>query len=176
MIIHFIQPFNPDKNIGLEYNSRIAELPNDCYICLRDQDTLPLRPDFGAQIYQVIEANPDFQIIGCMTNRLRAPYQLVNGKFNSDPDISNHIEIANQQWDKYGTKVTDVPMVAGMCMIFHKSVWDEIKFKENSIFFDKEFCNSARKKYKIGVAKGVYLFHLYRWGQGDPFTYTKHLI
>jgi len=175
MIIHFIQPFHPDKNIGKEFNSRIAELPADCYICLRDQDTLPLRSDWGAQIYQVIEANLDFDIIGCMTNRLKAPYQLVNGKFNSDPDISNHIEIANNQWDKYGTQVTGVPIVAGMCMIFHKSVWEAIKFKENSIFFDKEFCQSAKGRFNVGAAKGVYLFHLYRWGAENPYTYVNHL-
>lgn len=176
MIIHFIQPFARDKNIGREYNERISELPDDCYICLRDQDTLPLRSDWGEQIYQAIEDNVEYDIIGCVTNRLRAPYQLVDGKFNSDPDISNHIKIANEQWERYGTEVMQVPVVAGMCMIFHKSVWDEIRFKENSIFFDKEFCNAARKKYKIGVAKGIYLFHLYRWNQYDPFTYTKHLL
>lgn len=177
MIIHFIQPFSQSKNIGQEYNARISELPDDCYICLRDQDTLPLRSDWGAQIYQVIEANPNYQIIGCMTNRLRAPYQLYQGKFSNDPNIENHIKIANELWEQNGTKVTDVPIVAGMCMIFHKSVWEQIKFTENSIFFDKEFCNMARQKgMKIGVARGVYLFHLYRWGQSDPFTYKSHLL
>jgi hypothetical protein len=176
MIIHFIQPFAQDKNIGKEYNSRISELPDDCYICLRDQDTLPLRSDWGAQIYQVIEANPNYQIIGCMTNRLRAPYQLYKGKFSNDSDISNHIQIANELWQQNGTKVTDVPGIAGMCMIFHKSVWERIKFEENSIFFDKQFCDKARKlKMNIGVARGVYLFHLYRFGQKDPFGYTGHL-
>jgi len=175
--VRFIQPFSPDKNIGKMYNKCILELPNNCYICLRDQDTLPLRSDWGNQIYEVIQANPEFQIIGCMTNRLRAPYQLAAGVFSNDPDISNHIEIANELWDDHNTLVTDVPGVAGMCMIFHKSVWEQIKFEENSIFFDKVFCDKARKlKMNIGVARGVYLFHLYRWGKKDPFNYKNHLL
>lgn len=175
--IRFIQPFSQSKNIGSEYNKCISELPDDCYICLRDQDTLPLRPDWGNQIYQVIQANPDFDIIGCMTNRLRAAYQLAAGQFSNDADISNHIEIANKLWDNHNTLVTDVPGVAGMCMIFHKYVWEQIKFEENSIFFDKSFCDKARRLgMKVGVAKGVYMFHLYRWGQVDPFSYKEHLL
>jgi hypothetical protein len=175
--IRFIQPFSQSKNIGQEYNQCISELPDDCFVVLRDQDTLPLRPDWGNQIYEVIKANPSFQIIGCMTNRLRAPYQLAAGVFSNDADISNHIEIANQLWDEHSTLVTDVPGVAGMCMIFHKSVWEQIKFEENSIFFDKQFCDKARKLgMNIGVARGVYLFHLYRWGKQDPFNYKEHLL
>lgn len=175
--IRFIQPFSQSKNIGFEYNQCISELPDDCYVVLRDMDTLPLRSDWGNQIYKVIEANPAYQIIGCMTNRLRAPYQLVKGKFSDDPDISNHIEIANQLWDEKGTLVTEVPLVAGMCMIFHKSICEQIKFDENTIFFDKRFCEQARKlKMKIGVARGVYLFHLYRFGKVDPFNYKGHLL
>lgn len=175
--IRFIQPFSQSKNIGFEYNQCISELPDDCYICLRDQDTLPLRSDFGNQVYQVINENPDYQIIGCLTNRLRAPYQLVKGRFSEDSNISNHIEIANQQWEQNSTLVTEVPGVAGMCMIFHKSAWEKIKFEENSIFFDKNFCDKARKLgMKIGVSKGIYLFHLYRWGQTDPFSYKLHLL
>jgi hypothetical protein len=175
--VRFIQPFAIDKNIGKMYNQCISELPKDCFVVLRDQDTLPLRSDWGAQIHAVIQANPDFQIIVCMTNRLRAPYQLAAGVFSNDSDISNHIEIANQLWDNYQTLVTDVPGVAGMCMIFHKSVWEQIKFEENSIFFDKQFCDKARKlKINIGVARGVYLFHLYRFGQKDPFNYKEHLL
>lgn len=175
--IRFIQPFSQSKNIGGEYNKCIAELPDDCYLVLRDQDTLPLRPDWANQIHAVIKANPDFQIIGCMTNRLRAPYQLAYGVFSNDGDITEHIKIADTLWNAHNDLVTDVPGVAGMCMIFHKSVWEQIKFTENSIFFDKEFCQQARKLgMNIGVARGVYLFHLYRWGQKDPFNYKDHLL
>lgn len=175
--IRFIQPFSQSKNIGAEYNKCISELPDDCYICLRDQDTLPLRSDWGNQIYQVIQSNAYFDIIGCMTNRLRAPYQLAAGQFSNDPDISNHIQIANELWNQHNTLVTDVPGVAGMCMIFRKSVWEKIRFEENSIFFDKQFCENAQKLgMHIGVARGVYMFHLYRFGQKDPFNYKKHLL
>jgi hypothetical protein len=112
-----------------------------------------------------------------MTNRLRAPYQLYKGQFSNDPNIENHIQIANELWELNGTKVADGHGVAGMCMIFHKSVWNQIKLTENSIFFDKDFCAMARKKgMRVGVAKGVYLFHLYRWGQKNPFSYKGHLL
>lgn len=176
--IHYITPFSTEKNIGKEYNSRIAELPEDAWICLRDGDTMFMRPNWGQQIEAIIQANEEkYKLISCVTNRLRATHQLYNQTFSFDGEISNHIKIANQLHFDYYDMVEPATTVAGVCLIFHKSTWEEFRFNENSIRFDTEFCTAIRRKYGavIGIAKGLYLFHLYRWGQENPTSYIKHL-
>lgn len=177
MRIHYITPFATDKNIGKEYNARIKELPDDCYIVLRDGDTLFMNSDWGNQIADIIKSNPNYQIIGAMTNRLGVSDQLFEGKISENSNINYHINIAEQA-KIFKTLVRPTNLVAAMCMIFHKSIWDELGgFKEDSIFFDKEFCKSAiAKNMNIGVALGLYIFHLYRWGQDKPQFYKKHLL
>lgn len=174
MIIHYITPFSSDKNIGKEYNDRIAELPEDCYICLRDGDSMFLTPDWGKQIEEIILANPQFQLIGCVTNRLRGGAQVIEGMFD-EGDISKHIQTALSLQSKR-TEVLGAMGIAGLCMIFHKSVWNKVKFQERSIKFDSQFCGGvAGLGMRIGIATGLYLFHLYRWGKEDARNYTKHL-
>ncbi len=175
MIIHHITPFSTSKNIGKEYNERISELPKDCYICLRDGDTMFLTPDWGRQIEDIIKANPDYSVITCMTNRIGLK-ELVAIKDTENSDMAYHIEVAKTFWEGCKTLVIDTPIAPGMLMIFHKSVWQNNPFKENSIYFDREFSKSVIKNGgKIGVALGLYVFHLYRWGQRIPQLYTEHL-
>lgn len=174
MIIHYITPFSASKNIGKEYNERISELPDDCYIVLRDGDTMFLTPDWGRQIESIITANPDYSIITCKTNRLGLPDLVAD--FMDHSEISKHIDCANEVWDLFKTIISPTPIAPGMLMIFHKSVWEQNKFKEKSIYFDREFSASViAKGGKIGVALGLYIFHLYRWGAKIPQLYTEHL-
>lgn len=174
MTIHYITPFSISKNIGKEYNDRIAELPEDCWVVLRDGDTVFMLPDWGVQIKEIIESNPGYHIIGCMTNRLAVPQQLVPEMFN-ESDIGKHIEMAIQL-QQYRTEVVKSNMAAGLCLVFHKSIWQKCKFKENTVIFDRLFCMQAKRLgYNIGIAKGLYLFHLYRWGQNNPQHYKEHL-
>jgi hypothetical protein len=177
MKIHYITPFATDKNIGKEYNARIEELPDDCWICLRDGDTLFLTPNWGAQIEAIVERNKDsFQVISCVTNRLRGKHQLYNNTFSENGDISHHVNIANHLQENYFDEVQSTTSIAGLCMIFNKDTWKQCNFKEHSIHFDSQFCLDVKNKGgKIGIAKGLYLFHLYRWGQQDPKSYIKHL-
>jgi len=175
MKIRYITPFALDKNIGKAYNEAISELPDDCFVVLRDGDTMFLTPEWGKQIECIIGMNPDFDVIGCMTNRLSVPEQLINGKMN-DLDIADQIKLSYNTWINNKTDVKESSVVAGMLMIFHKSIWAKHKFRENSIIFDRQFSNDViRSGGKIGVAKGLYIFHLYRFGQENPQSYTKHL-
>jgi hypothetical protein len=174
MKIRYITPFSFEKNIGKALNESIEELPDDCFVVCRDGDTLFMLPDWGMQIKEIIEANPDYHIIGCMTNRLSVPQQLAPGMFD-ESDIGKHIETA-QTLQQYRTEVVKSNIAAGLCMIFHKSVWQKCKFKENTVIFDRIFCIEASKNgFNIGIAKGLYLFHLYRWGKKNPEQYKDHL-
>lgn len=182
MKIRYITPFSLEHNgsapnIGGEYNQVISELPDDCYVVLRDCDTLFLSSDIGHKIKKIIEDNPQYHVITCRTNRLGIGEPYVVGSKFSETDVSQHVYFADFLWNKRNTACMEVKVAPGMLMIFHKSVWQKHKFEENSIFFDKIFSRKLiQSGGKIGLAIGLYIFHLYRWGQGNPKTYKQHLI
>lgn len=166
-----------DKNFGAEYNARISELPDDAWICLMDQDVLPLDPFFGAKVHELISNRGPFDIIGCITNRLRDEKQLHQGYFSNETDILKHKQISEWRWNRFKSEIKPAQSIAGMFMIFHKSTWNNVKFTENNVRFDIKFCiDATMKKYKIGIAQGLYVFHMYRLGSKDPYNDIKHLI
>lgn len=177
MKIRYITPFALDKNIGKAYNEAISELPDDCYVVLRDGDTMFLTPDWGKQIEEIIKNNPEYSLITCMTNRIGNDKQSYSGMFN-EKNLDMHFKLA--MFESKSIKRTEViphTICPGMLMIFHKSLWNEIKFQERTIFFDKRFSEKVLKSgRKIGLATGLYLLHLYRWGQEKPKDYIKHLM
>lgn len=173
--IRYITPFALDKNIGKAYNEAISELPDDCFVVLRDGDTMFLTPYWGKQIECIIGMNPEFSLITCMTNRIGVRDCLLYGEFMDKP-IEEQIKLAYTCWVDHKTDVKQTLVAPGMLMIFHKSLWLKHKFRENSIIFDRQFSNDViRGGGKIGVAKGLYIFHLYRFGQENPQSYTNHL-
>lgn len=175
MIIHYITPFSTSNNIGKEYNERISELPSDSYVCLRDGDTMFLTPDWGNQIDAIIKDNQHYDVITCKTNRIGLDDLVALGMDNSD--MSKQIECATTVWDLFKTAVSPTPIAPGMLMIFHKSLWLKHKFVEKSIIFDKQFSDAVIKGGgKIGVALGLYVFHLYRWNSKAPKSDIKHLL
>lgn len=176
MEIRYITPFANDKNIGRAYNQAISELPDDCFVVLRDGDTMFLAPEWGTQIETIIKDNPDYDVITCMTNRVGLKDCLLFGEFR-ECEISDHIWAAQICWYENGTEVKQTTVAPGMLMIFHKSVWQKHKFKEKSIVFDRQFSAEVIVGGgKIGVAKGLYIFHLYRWGSNNPKSSINHLL
>lgn len=175
MIIHYIAPFASDLNIGKEYNDRISEL-SDGWICLRDYDTL-LFPNSCNHIKEIIKSNPEFELITSLTNRVGVNLHCVSGMFNDD-SILSHQNKASELWQRYGTEIIETGIAPGFCMIFTKSLWKRIGgFKENSITFDREFSRDAKHSgVRIGLAKGLYIFHLYRYPHKNAKIHTQHLI
>lgn len=178
MKIFYLTPYNTDGNIGKGWNDAISDLPDDCYIVCRDGDTMFLTPDWGSQIEAIIGAYmKEYQLLTCLTNRLSLAQCLYGGNISDDTNLSRHIEIANKCWndDRYIVEPTQI--APGMLMIFHKSLWLKHRFVEKSIIFDKQFSKAVIDGGgKIGVAKGLYIFHLYRWDSLSPKSDTKHLL
>lgn len=176
MKIRYITPYSSSLNIGGEYNQVISELPDDCYIVLRDGDTMFLTSDWGKHIEDIILANPDYELITCMTNRIGFKDICCELMFDVS-DLHDHVYVAKERSRVFGSLVTPTYAAPGMLMIFHKSVWAKVGgFKPNSIYFDKEFSKDVTKSGgKIGAARGLYLFHLYRFGQSNPKAYKEHL-
>lgn len=62
-------------------------------------------------------------------------------------------------------------------MLFPKRVWNQVKFKENINYFDDEFSKEVIKKGgKLGLMKGLYVYHLYRIWSEKPIGDRGHLI
>lgn len=176
MQVFYSTPFQPG-DIGSGLNDFCERVPDDAWICLRDADTLFLTPRQQLQIQAIVEDEPPFELIGCMTNRLRASYQLHGGAMSDEPDIRVHVAIAEQREADHWAQITPCAgPVAGMFMLFRKSLWNQVRFRSRTFYFDKLFsCDVQRQGARLGIAQGIYLFHLYRFGKPDPCNYTAHL-
>lgn len=175
MKIHHIRPFSTSGNIGKEYNDRINDLPDDCYIALTDGDCMYMVSDWGSHVESIIKNNQNYDIITCMTNRIGISNHCVPGMFDQDSVLS-HVQKAKSLQEFWGDIVIKTHVAPGLCMIFHKSLWSKYKFKENSIIFDLEFSKDVIKGGgSIGLAKGLYMMHLYRYGKDKPKKYKAHL-
>lgn len=172
-MINFIQPFDFDINIGKAYNEACSKL--DGWICITDQDTLKFE-GFAQRLKEIIDGADENMVITCATNRLRKDNTNVIHALYDETDINTHLNEFNRLWGLYGAKLerTNEP-IAGVCMVFHKSVWDKVKFIENAINFDRLFTNSCKLAgFLPMVAPGLYIFHLYRWNR--PEGDISHLI
>lgn len=175
--VFYSTPWYPN-NIGKGINEFIEMLPEDSWVCIRDSDTLFLTSEQQRQIQDIVDSNPPFDLIGCRTNRLRSPKQAVEGAFDVD-SMAWHIELAKVlEKEYYGVidSLMEPEVVAGMFMLFRKSLWDKVKFQEKTIQFDSIFTNEVRKFGTIGIAQGIYLFHLYRYGAEDPSSEVRHIV
>lgn len=178
MQVFHITPYL-DGDIGKAINTTIEHLPEDSWICLRDMDTMFLHPFQGRWIEIVAKSNPPFDLIGCSTNRLASGFQLINNKISEDVDISNHSLLAIEAFQEHKLNIEEVPAgtpLAGMFLLFRKSLWNEFKFEERSVQFDLILSDQLHKAGKrLGIMRGLYLFHMYRLGQDNPAKATAHL-
>lgn len=175
--VYYSTPYKPG-NIGGGINDFVSLLPDDAWVCIRDADTLFLIDQQQPLIQLIVDSDPPFDLIGCKTNRLRSAIQCHNGEISEEPDIRKHIAIAHDLLGQNGTDILPVPPphVAGMFMLFRKSLWDELHFPENTAYFDSEWTWALHARGKqLGIALGIYLWHSYRFGKKDPANYNKHL-
>lgn len=186
MRVHHITPAHSDKNYGKAINSLIAGLPDSDWVCLRDIDTMPL--NHRAFIWQCeeIAERGDFDLVSCMTNRLGLQYQLHGKKLSENWDMKHHINIANERVDQYGSEVEELEqhfLVAGVMMLFSVKTWQKVGgFPEGSMqiggcFLDYLFSKEVQDTGgRIGIAPGIYIFHLYREWAKNVRTQYQHLL
>lgn len=181
-MINFISPYRSDKNIGKANNDCISRFDNNDWIVLTDHDACWLLPQSGTHIAMIIEERgANFDLIGCVTNRLSGTTQLYNGMFDSVCNAYDCYDDAKEAWERFGTLVDPIDKIAGVCMIFKVSTWLKAGgFKENSRMADIEFCKSVKRSGgKIGLAKGLYIMHNYRLWETEmkkAKTNFKHLV
>lgn len=177
--VWYSNPFSVEKNIGKALNEFCELVPDGDWICLQDGDMMYLTPDWGKQIHDAIKLHGSkFGLIGCVTNRLGRPIQRI-GEMDNDHNILNHYQTAIQLSKEHYAVVDDVTKkkyIAGMFMLFPKEVWKRVKFAENNIAFDDQFSQDVRRKgYKLGLMKGLYVYHAYRIWSDNPSKDRQHL-
>lgn len=177
--VHYSNPYSTSKNIGKALNDFCEMIPDGDWICLQDGDITYLTPSWGKQVEDALKKYGDtFGLIGCVTNRLGRPIQLIEGMFDNHNMLDNKDKAFELEKKHYALieDITDKKYIAGMFMLFPKKVWNECKFPENNIAFDDAFSNLVRKKgYKLGLMKGLYVYHLYRAWSDNPIKDRAHL-
>lgn len=182
--IHYITPARSDKKYGLAINDIVKHLPDSDWICLRDIDTIPLNhAELIPQLEQIVrEHGGTYDCFGAITNDLGLNYQLNQGRLLRTYDLEEHRAITYQLREKFGTQVDPNRHyhIGGFFMLFSKKIWDKVggfvdEVYKDGHFFDYHFCKAIKKSGgKIGIAKGVYIYHFCRYGKerGD----FKHLL
>lgn len=181
--VHHITPGRSDLNLGKAINDIVRVLPDNCWICLRDIDTMPSFHEVFFKQVEDIAKNTTFGLIGCMTNRLGLRYQLHSGTSSNDTNWINHRKIGKERYEMYGSHVEPTTeTLAGLFMLFPKKVWmavggfPEGNIRINGSFIDYHFSIAVKNKgYKSGIASGIYLIHMYRPDATNPRNATQHL-
>lgn len=179
--VWYFTPGRGDKNLGQSYNDHCALAGPDDWICVRDGDTIFLNPYWPKQIEDIIIKHGDrYPLISCYTNRLGLEWQLPYG-FSENSDILHHTKLADKHYQEFYDEVITSPReTAGLFMLFPKSTWDKVKFEpgltNGGTFIDWAFANAVMTKLgRIGIAKGIYLFHFYRFNRKNKRDY-EHLL
>lgn len=181
MNIHFLSPYREDKNIGKAINDAVRQLNPavDDFIVLCDQDMMWLLPDSKAQVMQTLRFT-QFDILGCMTNRVGLPWQVASGMAEED-SLRAHIEKAKELQHREGA-VVGVDRVAAFMMCFRVALWRRLGgFAEDRLNFDLLFCDRAKRAgYSVGVMQDVYVLHIYRYLEalelGEARKQINHLL
>lgn len=182
--VHYITPARVDKQYGKAINDIVKHLPDTDWICLRDIDTIPLNhSELIPQVETIIrEHGGTYDCFGAITNDLGLNYQLNQGRLLRTYDLEEHRKITDQVREKYGTQVEPNRQyhIGGFFMLFSKRVWSKVggfvdEVYKDGHFFDYHFCKGIKKAGgRIGIAKGIYIYHYCRYGKerGD----FKHLL
>lgn len=178
-MVWYINPGRGDKNLGRAYNDACNLIPDDDWICISDQDALWWPELVLRQIEEIVNGvGQEYDLLGCMTNRLASEYQRPFPEDFDNMDMRHHRERAEQlHRENYGIVTGERRLIAGLMMLFPKSTWNKVKFKEKTIIADTLFCRQiVGKRGKIGLMKGVYVMHYYRAHSNTPKKYKKHLL
>jgi len=181
-MIYYSIPYSTDKNIGKYYNDVVESVPNDTdFVCFVDGDTIFNTSNFGSQIHEATLRYPECRFFTGLTNRVNFQPQVYEGVDKDSNDIAYHRNIGKQLQDRYWDECEDyshfseLELLSGFLMLIRKDLWRELGgFKEGLLGVDNDIhLKCIRKKEKVYLMKGVYLYHWYRW---PNYKDKSHLI
>jgi GT2 family glycosyltransferase len=177
--IHVCTPYSLDKNLGRAYNLAASRVPETDWICVIDYDVMFLTPDAVKIMHEYVMTYSNTGIFTCYTNRIHplAKDQLLGGQVSENDSIKHHQAIAKAQ-SIYTPEVTNINhVISGFLMLFSKSTWNKIKFREDGLClgvdnaFSKDVLNTGRNILRM---EGLYVWHSYRLNCITDKSHLKH--
>ncbi len=180
-MIRYVIPWDSNKNIADAYNREVKLLKDkDDWCGFIDRDAMFLHPYFGKHIDNVLaNGGQEYDLLSCHTNRVDCRWQILPGVDKANNDMDYHHALAQVQWSKEGHKVENVTHKAplsGMMFMIKKSSWKRMGgFKGRGMLgVDNEAHNELKRRgMKIGLMKGIYVFHWYRGNNKYDHEYLK---
>ena len=175
MIYNFIAyaPKGHHKDVGRIYNKYMELLSSDeDWACFLDHDAMFTTTDWFAQLEDIIAENPEYGLLSAITNRTGNTEQKVADIDYDNHDICYHRRIGTMAQEQNGTTVTDVSKtrsISGVVMLVKKAVWRKVGgFKSGFLGVDNDFHRRVvNVGEKVGIMKGVYVYHWYRFENSD---------
>lgn len=156
------------KDIGKAYNRYMNLVPkDDDWACFIDHDAMWTTEDWFKQLGEILAENTEYGLLTVCTNRIGNPDQKI-AKLQDTHDMLYHRAIGRQlrqQGDLTVKDVTNIHCISGVVMVVKKSVWKKAgRFKEDGFLgIDNDFhTRVAKSGGKIGVMRGLYVYHCYR--------------
>lgn len=177
-MIYFFTPYLKN-NLGAAYNHYCSLVPNNSdWITFMDGDIMQMHMNWSEIWSNILQLNDDAGIVTCVTNRVsRFNTDQVEPSMYEETNILTHKNYAKILYDMYGTQTKEmtVDFMSGFFFSFKKQTWiDSGGFIDGILHVDKDFYKkNKRLNKKVLVAKGFYVLHYYRMGEGEQ--YTKHL-
>jgi glycosyltransferase involved in cell wall biosynthesis len=160
------------KDIGAAYNRYMKLLPNDeDWACFIDHDAMWTTRDWFKQLGSILLDNPEYGLLSVCTNRIGNSDQKLSG-FAEESNILRHRVIGKQLFNQEGTKVkdvTDMHRISGVVMLIRKDVWKKAGgFMSGFLGVDNDMHSRVAKAgFKVGIMRGIYVYHWYRQGDSD---------
>ena len=175
MNIHI--PFAKDKNLGREV-SKLINNSTDRYVIIQDADVIQLTYDYGNKIKETVNANPQFHLFTCYTNRVGNNVQVSPHSDWHNDDIKHHRELADNHWNMYGTsviEVTDAALISGHLLVVDKEYWKYLpELPQIGLGLDNGIHKMYKEAgYKVGLMQGIYVYHWYRGGDKQNKDHWK---
>lgn len=182
-ILDFLVPFEKendnfrfihlDKNYGFAkgYNAGVKEAKGE-WICILNNDTLVTEGWAGKMINHLKE-DPEIKIIGPVSNNIHGEHQMLPAPENYS--FGDYVSLMAKLGAEQGKKCVYSSWVTGCCMVFHRSLLEELQTIEepprNGLLFCEDFevgmgedtdlvwavCHRLHKK--VGVARDTFLWH-----------------
>lgn len=173
-LVTFI-PYADDRNLGAAYNECMEMLPEDGWAVLLDHDVMFTTREWHRQIADAIATVPEGCFSG-VTNRIKCPFQQVEGVSMKNHDIRYHREVGKRLLSNLNLHdVTDeVRTPSGFLICLSKRAWLEIgKFPNGLHYLDRTIWEALRAVgRRLYIIEGLYVYHWHRGGGPDsePFV------
>lgn len=179
-------PFELDGHIENCYNSCMETLKDDdSWGIFIDHDAMFTTVSWYKQFVATINTNPEYACFAVYTNRVGNEEQILEGVDSNNHDICYHREIGKRLQKNEYNYVEDITnwenKFSGVAFALKKSAWKDCPFEQwtNQVLYgvDNMLHNSLKAKgYKIGLAKGIYVYHWYRADIHSLFQFQNNTI